>query len=640
MFKYFIVYLAIVQFRCISNVSLQPIKNVNIFVGGNDIGKSTLLEAIAMLVRQDSSIPVLETDYYLKEVEKGFRIEATIACESLPPNLKSNKTAGSRSSVKSVPESSRNSNSSEQFEKYFKLRVEGTRDLKLRYTVFEITGMSEFDVEYVLNSLTETRIIGNEMLTQYQHSTPNSKNTVILNLDKNQSQGVGTYMVEHKRYVQFSDQPVQMIDYNNALLGINLPPINETNRNGQVDGLNLSGLQLVGGRQGVSFPLQNWGDGTKGITHRLYSQFCQNPNLIRLVDGFDGKLDIIKLRNYFKNFNRTEQQAFITLSNSEILKFTKAAAVWVHSLDGNFCRLIGDRITHNQKTQPNIFDYKLIIFAEGATEVGFVKALLTLALGKDPELFGIFVCDGAGHERTKDVVHQFLNIKFKVGAFVDLESSEYVELWEKIKEFMGQLVFQWESGCMEENVIDAIYKFAGIKDFDDFDEEILAKFISHPTYGVQMRLRTIADRLGVIPNRQTKLTIKQIKEEMGKLDEFKQLTGNEKQQAIHLKFKQVMREAATGKKVKEKIKFQNGSEVNTKKFQNHGSIWFKSIEGGWELALKLSLCGAWKNNFKKRLLDFVNASLQANELDILDDLPLPQDVDQMKEYIVSIPVYK
>ena len=206
--------------------------------------------------------------------------------------------------------------------------VEGTRDLKLRYIVFEIVGMSIFDVEYVLNSLTETRIIGNEMLTQYQHSTPNSKNTVFLNLDKSQSQGVGTYILEHKGYVPFSNEPVQMIDYNNALLGINLPPINETNKNGQVDGSNLSGLQLVGGQQGVSFPLQNWGDGTKGITHRLYSQFCQNPNLIRLVDGFDGKLDIIKQRNYFKNFNQTEQQAFITLSNSEIMKLTEAVAVW------------------------------------------------------------------------------------------------------------------------------------------------------------------------------------------------------------------------------------------------------------------------------------------------------------------------
>ena len=639
MFKYFIKFLKIVQFRCISNVRLKPIKNVNIFVGGNDIGKSTLLEAIALLARQDSSIPVLETDYYLKEVDKGFRIEATIACESLQPNFRSNRIEGTRSSDESVPVSTSNSGRGEQFEKYFKMCVEGTRDLKLRYIVFEIVGMSIIDVESVLNSLTETCIIGNEMLNQYQHSTPNSKNTVILNLDKSLSQGVGTYIVEHKRYVPFSDQPVQIIDYNNALLGINLPPINETNKNGQVDGSNLSGLQLVGGQQGVSFPLQNWGDGTKGITHRLYSQFCQNPNLIRLVDGFDGKLDIIKQRNYFNNFNQIEQQAFITLSNSEIMKFAKSATVWVHSLDGNFCQLTGDRITHYQKTQPNIFNYKLIIFAEGATEVGFVRALLTLALGEDPAFYGIFVCDGAGHESTKDVVYQFSVAKFKVGAFVDLETTKYVELWEKIKKIMGQLVFQWDSGCMEENVIDAIYKFSGIKDFDAFDEEILAKFISHPTNGVQKRLRTVADRLGVIPNRHTKLTIKQIKEEMEKLDEFKQLTGNVKQQAIHLKFKQVMREAATGKRVKEKIKFQNGSEVNIKKFQSHGSFWFKSIEGGWELALKLSLCGAWKNDFKKQLLDFVNANLKVVEQDFIDDLSFPEDVGQFKEYLDSIPEY-
>jgi hypothetical protein len=62
-----------------------------------------------------------------------------------------------------------------------------------------------------------------------------------------------------------------------------------------------------------------------------------------------------------------------------------------------------------------------------------------------------------------------------------------------------------------------------------------------------------------------------------------------------------------------------GKEAEKKHYQSHGQTWFKTIEGGRELAGKVFTLGLWPT-LKPELLPFCNAVRKAVELDEIADL--------------------
>jgi hypothetical protein len=60
--------------------------------------------------------------------------------------------------------------------------------------------------------------------------------------------------------------------------------------------------------------------------------------------------------------------------------------------------------------------------------------------------------------------------------------------------------------------------------------------------------------------------------------------------------------------------------IDKKAFKAHAQTWFKSIDGGRELAEKVFSLGLWPQ-FRDRLLPFANAVRRAVGLTDVDDLP-------------------
>jgi putative ATP-dependent endonuclease of OLD family len=71
--------LTIKQFRGIEAFTWRPGKGVNIILGGGDVGKTTILEAIALLLSPTNAVNISDTDYYLRNVDAGFVIEAVFS---------------------------------------------------------------------------------------------------------------------------------------------------------------------------------------------------------------------------------------------------------------------------------------------------------------------------------------------------------------------------------------------------------------------------------------------------------------------------------------------------------------------------------------------------------------------------------
>lgn len=75
--------LSISRFRGIEALDWWPAKGVNVILGGGDAGKSTILDAIAILLSPVNPSNLSDPDYHRRDIETGFSIEAVL---SLPLN--------------------------------------------------------------------------------------------------------------------------------------------------------------------------------------------------------------------------------------------------------------------------------------------------------------------------------------------------------------------------------------------------------------------------------------------------------------------------------------------------------------------------------------------------------------------------
>ncbi|MEY8841366.1 AAA family ATPase [Cribrihabitans sp. XS_ASV171] len=71
--------LKIDRFRGLQALDWNPSSGMNIVLGGGDAGKTTILDAIALLLSPSNSIVLSEADYWQREVEDEFVIQAVLA---------------------------------------------------------------------------------------------------------------------------------------------------------------------------------------------------------------------------------------------------------------------------------------------------------------------------------------------------------------------------------------------------------------------------------------------------------------------------------------------------------------------------------------------------------------------------------
>lgn len=71
--------LTILRFRGLEKFEWHPKPGMNVVLGGGDVGKSTVLEAIALLLSPSNATVVSEADYWQRDSTQEFTIEAVMA---------------------------------------------------------------------------------------------------------------------------------------------------------------------------------------------------------------------------------------------------------------------------------------------------------------------------------------------------------------------------------------------------------------------------------------------------------------------------------------------------------------------------------------------------------------------------------
>ena len=167
----------------------------------------------------------------------------------------------------------------------------------------------------------------------------------------------------------------------------------------------------------------------------------------------------------------------------------------------------------------------------------------------------------------------------RFGGLAD-DEGKYPDRWKKVETALGPLLFRWKTGCIEQNIIAAVP-----------DAQLEALLIDPVGKKTGARLRSLADRLGM------------------KDKNFATLKGQ-----AGPKLRTTIVEAAMGTVPEDKADDEGH-------YKSHAQAWFKSFDGGRELASKLSSLGMWPT-FQPVLMPFCNAVREALDLPAITDFKL------------------
>jgi putative ATP-dependent endonuclease of the OLD family len=573
-----ILQLKIERFRGITGLSWLPAKSTNVILGGGDAGKTTILDAIALLLAPTNNTTLSDADYARRDLTNGFRIEAIM---SLPPEVVAGQTLKPawpwewKDNAVRAPSIGEDGPGGEAV---YVLRVTGTPDLELLYEIVQPSGDTDHLPVGLRRAIGIVRLSGDDRNDRDLRLVQGSALERLLS-DRALRSRLGNKLAQTEVKAELQDDAKQKLLRLDVSFKQKALPDKLNLAVTGAQGVTITALiGLTAERGGVQLPLSNWGSGTRRLAALAIAEENQSASPITLVDEVEKGLEPYRQRALVKKLQGAASQTFLTTHSTSAISAATDASLWYLDGSGRIGKLNGRNVSAHQKVDPDAFLARFSIVAEGATEVGFISALLERALPNPPVTLGVHVSDGGGHEAVLALLEGLSDGGITFAAFADNEQGKHPGRWRALGEKLGPLLFRWENGCLEENFIGALA-----------DNQIEA-LIEHPedTGG---RLRTLAVRLQIDDK-----SIAAVRLAAG---------GN---------LRNLIIEAARGS-------VPDGMDAERKVYKNQAQIWFKSVEGGRELATKMFAIGLWPT-FKDRLLPFLNAIRGAIGLPDLQDLPL------------------
>lgn len=559
---------------------------MNIILGGGDVGKTTILEAIALLLSPTNATTVSESDYWQRDSSQEFLIEAVISLsEASGINTQKNfswpwtwnGTDAVQPAAKEEGEALPDAD-----DPVYRVRVRGTTELELAWEIVQPNDEADH------LSVSVRRKIGVIRLSADERNDRDLRLVYGSGLDRLLADGalrarIGKRISELDLERSLSEAGKDAIgELDKRLVGSALPhdlKLGLTTSHGLSIGALIG---LLAKKHEVSLPLANWGAGTRRMVALEIASAAEKEASITLVDEIERGLEPYRLRKLVRMISDEKGQAFITTHSPVAIACTEKAQLWYMDGIGNIGALPRGKIVSQQRRDPETFLAKVAVVAEGPTEVGFLRFLLEKAFRSAPLDYGVRVCDGQGNSAMLELLETLSASGLLFAGLADNEGTDPGR-WQALKQKLGDRLLQWRDGCTEQHVIAEIA--------DDQLPDLLKD--AEGAYDGD-RLRTIAERLGIQDKRLA--SIQQALADQGKT------------------LRQLIVAAAIGSK--------EGAPIGDEKpWKKHSRHWFKSEEGGRELAQRMVAVGAW-DAVGPQVLPLLNAILVATGLPAKDKLAL------------------
>lgn len=575
--------LTITRFRGIEALTWQPAKGVNLVLGGGDVGKSTILDAIGILLSPTNATNLSDTDFYRRDVAAEFGIEAVM---SLPlagmVNLQVKPSwpwawNGSTAVVPNIE-----SDGPASAEPVYRIRARGTADLELAFEIVQPDGTVDHFSVGLRRSIGLVRLGGDDRSDRDLRLVQGSALDRLLS-DKTLRSRIASEL--SKTTVQdhlAADAKAALGRLDQVFGEQNLPAGLDVSITGGPGASIASLIGLRATNAGIQLPLASWGAGTRRLSALAIAGQNQGEHPVVLVDEVERGLEPYRQRLLLEKLQAGGSQVFVTTHSPAAIAAASDAALWYVDHRQRVGPLSASKIAKHRGKDPDMFLARVAIVCEGVTEVGFATTLLEAALGSSLQRHGVHVSDGGGNDTALDLLEALAEGGLRFGGFVDDEGT-HPDRWKAVMAAHGPLLFRWASGCIEENILRAV------------TDHRLEEFLIDPDgEETGARLRTLADRMSM---------------------------GNEKSfAALQAKGGAELRgfilAAATGDVPAGVVERQA-----MKTLKAHARCWFKSHEGGRELAKKTFQLGCWPA-VRQELLPFCNAVRRALGLEDIPDVQL------------------
>lgn len=577
--------LTIQRFRGIQALTWMPAEGMNVILGGGDVGKTTVLEAISLLLLPSNTAVISEADYWGRDSTQEFVIEAVMTLPDTSGIGSQNTFAwpwawdgGNAVAPSAVGES----DTPMPGEPVYRVRVRGTTELELAWEVIQPND------EFVYFSTAVRRRIGLVRMSADERNDRDLRLVYGSALDRLLADSalrsrIGQQVAAlnlHDALNEKGKEAINLLD--SRMVDAALPSALKLGLTTS-QGLSIGALiGLLATKNGVSLPLSSWGAGTRRMAALEIASATEKDSSVTLIDEIERGLEPYRLRKLINILAEQDGQIFLTTHSPVAISCAEAGHLWYLDSLGSIGALPRDKIGPQQKRDPETFLARVAVIAEGPTEVGFLQYLLEKAFQGNPLDYGVRVCDGQGNGATLDLLETLVSSGLLFAGLVDDEGTA-PQRWTKLKEKLKERLYQWPNGCTEDNVIGAMPEQNLLELLKDGGGELDG-----------YRLRTLADRLGL--QEKTPEVIEAALKESDKT------------------WRNLILAAATGSK-------DGAPSGQDKAWKKHSQQWFKSTDGGRELAQKMVALGAW-GTLHPKLLPLLNAVLMAVGKPALEKLDL------------------
>ena len=571
------------RFRSIEDLTWCPGPGLNLLLGGGNVGKTSLLDAIGLLLSPTTNYSLQDIDYFRRQVEDGFLIEAVMTLPDGVNRQSSMAWPWEWDGTNAVLAAAGDAPPDNPRPPVYKVRVRGTDELEL---VYEVLQPDETAVSFSVGLRRQVgvvRLLGDDRNDRDLRMVQGSNLDRLIN-DRGLRARLGRELAADaidQHLDQDASNRLETLDADFAerklprQLGLALT-------GGAGQSIN-SLIGLTSNTYGVVLPLTSWGAGTRRLAALAIGDALQEGHPITLVDELERGLEPYRQRLLVEQISEARGQSFVTTHSAAVLNAASRATAWYVNAGGQIGRLETEKIARHLARDSEAFLARLSIVAEGATEVGFLQTLLDAEIPGWKSL-GIHITDGCGNDDALTLLEVLSRAGVRFGGFVDNEGRD-AGRWRTVKGRVGNLVFQWHAGNLEENVLPM------------FRHEHIQQLIQDPSgEKTGLRLRTLADRLEVADTDFEALT-----------ERARELLAGDAAGEGHPLVPWIV-DAASGK-VPEHL--ANAPAGTRNPFKGHASAWFKSLEGGHELAVKVRDLGVWEAQLSATLRSFLTAVNQA-----------------------------
>jgi putative ATP-dependent endonuclease of OLD family len=573
--------LHILRYRGFESLTWNPAPGLNLIIGGGDCGKTTLLEAIGLLLHPSNSLALTEADYFKRNTEEGFEIEAVISVSEDFDFSSGSKTywPWEWDGLNAVQPRLDADEAPEVQIPVYRVRVSASVDFELSWEIIQPDEtINHFSVG-LRRQIGLVKLTGDDKNDRDLRLVYGSALDRLLS-DDNLRSKVSQTIAQVSLTEQLSDGSKKSLEELDKLLSEALLPSQIALGLTGSQGVSIGALiGLFAQKDDVALPLSSWGAGTRRMTSLKIAAAKKTDAEIALVDEIERGLEPYRLRKFIKNLIDTEEQCFVTTHSPIAVASISSGQIWYLDSQSNIGKLEMEKIRSQLSRDPETFLSRIAVIVEGETEQGFVDELLKKALDGDILDAGICVCNGQGDAQLLDLLEELQRANLTFCGFVDRDGAKQGR-WDALKERMGDRLFHWEQGCIETNLIPLIP--------DDQIERLLQDDEGDWDGN---RLRTIAERLGT---------------ESKDFDLLLEAVGSDRNE-----LKQLIIQAATGDTTGIEEQDAPQRKSTEKAWKKHARFWFKRADGsgGRELLSHVRETGKWQE-LEPSLRPFFNSVRQ------------------------------